>query len=103
MKNTIVKVKIIKARAVTPIPIPAFSAVVRLFGLVFDDAGDEEDEVGALVTFAVGAGDADVDVDIVFDWEIDEMVCPAAFGRLATPDRLEGHIIKPLAVPEHEH
>lgn len=67
MKNTIVKVKMIRARAVTPIPIPAFSAVVRLFEFVFDAAVEEADEVGALVTFAVGAGDADVDVDIVLD------------------------------------
>lgn len=68
MQNTVVKVNIIRARIVTPIPIPAFSAVVRLFEFVFDPAVEEADEVGALVTFAVEAGDApDVDVDTAFD------------------------------------
>lgn len=101
-KNTVNKATMIRARAVTPMPIPAFSAVVRLLEFV-PDATEEADEVGAVVNFAVEAGDPDVDLVTEFDWEIKEIVCPVAFGRLATPARLEGHIIKPLVVPEHEH
>lgn len=103
IKNTVIKATMIRARAVTPMPIPAFSAVVRLFEFVLDVAEGEAGEVGAVVTFSVEAGDGDADVVAVFDWEIKEIVCPVAFGRLATPDRLEGHIIKPPVVPEHEH
>lgn len=93
-----------RARDVTPIPMPAFSAVDRLSEL--DDAdveGDtDEPEVGALVVAAVCAGDADVDVDMVVDLA-KEIFSPIALGKLATPARLEGHMIKPLLVPEHEH
>lgn len=103
-KKAVTEPAMIKAREVIPIPMPDFSAVERLFEVDAPelDGRTEEPEVGAFVAVVVCAGEADVAEDTVVDLA-NEMVSPTALGKLAIPARLEGHIIKPLVVPEHEH